>query len=183
MRHTVPFLMGPPLLVTATSCAYITVGTGVGVGLVVNGQTVHGMMHPEAGHMLLAAPNDGFEGTCKFHGACTEGLAATVRLDSAARLCTCLSCFLKPPQSLFQGALAARKGIDRNLLRDVLDSDPVWVSTAHALASLCSALILVVAPERIIISGGVMNRTCLYPMVRSKVSLYPSTPHRLGHDG
>ena len=61
-------------------------GTGIGVGLVVNGKTVHGMMHPEGGHMLAArlagdTGRDGhvFPGTCPFHGDCIEGLAATVR--------------------------------------------------------------------------------------------------------
>ncbi|CAN0457825.1 unnamed protein product, partial [Ectocarpus sp. 12 AP-2014] len=65
-----------------SSCAYITVGTGVGVGLVVNGQAVHGLMHPEAGHLCLKRmPGDDFPGVDSvFGGASVEGLASTVAL-------------------------------------------------------------------------------------------------------
>ena len=74
-----------PSFLAATSCAYITVGTGIGVGLVVNGKTVHGMLHPEGGHIMAGRmPNDlgldglPFLGTCPYHGDCIEGLTATV---------------------------------------------------------------------------------------------------------
>ena len=61
-----------------SSSAYITLGTGVGVGLVVNGKTVHGMMHPEGGHLMVQRlPDDTFEGTCPFHKTCIEGLCST----------------------------------------------------------------------------------------------------------
>jgi len=98
-----------------SSCAYITVGTGIGVGLVCNNETVHGLMHPEvtthflsnlnitipshlnniyfysdffqlnkkAGHIRVAKlPNDSFVGCCPYHGACVEGLCATVIAES-----------------------------------------------------------------------------------------------------
>eukprot|EP00903_Cladosiphon_okamuranus_P013672 g12733.t1 len=126
-----------------TSCAYITVGTGVGVGLVVNGQAVHGLMHPEAGHLCLKRmPGDDFAGVdATFGGASVEGLASTV-------------------------ALAARKNCQREDLPGVADEDPIWEATAHSLAGLCASLVLVVSPERIVLSGGVMNRTLLYGKVR-----------------
>ncbi|CAM9695850.1 unnamed protein product, partial [Hapterophycus canaliculatus] len=126
-----------------SSCAYITVGTGVGVGLVVNGQAVHGLMHPEAGHLCLKRmPGDDFAGVdTVFGGPSVEGLASTV-------------------------ALATRKNCSREELPNVPDEDPVWEATAHALAGLCASLVLVASPERIVLSGGVMNRTLLYGKVR-----------------
>jgi fructokinase len=125
-----------------TSCAYITVGTGVGVGLVVNGAPVHGLLHPEAGHLCLARmEGDSFPGTDDLFGASVEGLAATP-------------------------ALAARKGCERSELAALKDDDPIWEPAAHALAGLCASLVLVASPERIVLSGGVLNRKILYPMVR-----------------
>ena len=59
------------------SCIYITIGTGVGVGVIVDGNLVHGMMHPEGGHVLLSRlPEDAYKGFCPFHENCMEGLAA-----------------------------------------------------------------------------------------------------------
>lgn len=59
------------------------------------------------------------------------------------------------------------QGTLRENLPDISDEDPMWEATAHSLASLCASLVLVVSPERIVLSGGVMNRTILYPMVRT----------------
>ena len=122
-------------------------GTGVGVGLVINGKTVHGLVHPEGGHLPVARmPGDSFAGTCPFHGACIEGLCST-------------------------GALAARKGISPSELPGLDDNDPVWDACAFYLASLCANLILIASPERIAIGGGVLKRSILYPKIRRHVKI------------
>jgi len=126
------------------SAAYITVGTGVGVGLVVDGRPVHGLIHPEAGHMFVPRfPGDDFKGTCPFHKECVEGFVST-------------------------GALAARIGIAASDLPKVPDHDKAWEVIAFYLASLCANLVLTVSPSVIVIGGGVMNREVLYPLIRKK---------------
>lgn len=82
------------------SLAYITVGTGVGVGLVVNGKTVHGLLHPEGGHVPCHLPFNNFPGTCPYHANCVEGLTSS-------------------------GSLATLKKCDRHLLEKLSDDDPV----------------------------------------------------------
>jgi fructokinase len=130
---------------SVSSCAYITVGTGVGVGLVVNGRTVHGLMHPEAGHIIVGKRStDDFAGVCGFHGCCVEGRCSSV-------------------------ALAERAKVSLSQLPTLADDNPVWDDCAFYLAALCANIILMVCPERIVLSGGVMNRTCLYAMVRAHV--------------
>lgn len=125
-----------------SSCAYITVGTGVGVGLVINNKTVHGLVHPEAGHLQVRQKeNDTFKGSCPFHGCCIEGMVSA-------------------------GACAQRKGIDPSELKSLSDDDEVWDFFAYYLAQLCASIILMVSAEKIVIGGGVMNRESLYPKIR-----------------
>jgi len=127
-----------------TSCAYVTVGTGVGVGLVVNGGTVHGLMHPEAGHMYVPTlPDDTFGGNCPFHGCCVEGMCGTP-------------------------ALAARLNLPPAALKDLPDDHPVWDIVANQLAHLCNTLVMVASPQKISLGGGVMNRAILYPKIRKR---------------
>jgi len=110
--------------------AYITVGTGVGVGLIVNGELVHGFGHPELGHIPVArAPGDTFPGTCPFHGACVEGLASG-------------------------GAIAAQAGMPAE---QVPPDHPVWESATTALSQLLHTVVLATAPRRILIGGGVIH--------------------------
>ncbi|WP_395622297.1 ROK family protein [Sphingomonas daechungensis] len=112
--------------------AYITVGTGVGVGLVANGRPMRGFAHSELGHIRPARlPGDTWPGSCSFHGDCVEGLASGTALK--ARL---------------QG-----RAID-----SVLENDPVWESVAYALAQLCHTLVCAACPMRIAIGGGVIER-------------------------
>ena len=134
-----------------SSVAYITVGTGVGVGLVMNGQPVHGMMHPEGGHVIVKPlPNDTFQGyswgkeKSPYGGVHTvEGIASSV-------------------------ALTERLGNkDRNSLADVSDDDDIWDHAANALANLCVSLILLTSVQKIVLGGGIMNRSCLYDKIRT----------------
>ncbi len=115
-----------------TDLAYVTVGTGVGVGLIANGVPVHGYGHPELGHMRVARrPGDDWPGACSFHGACVEGIASG-------------------------GAIRAR--LNGKSFGDIADDDPMWESVAWALAQLCHVLVVSTAPEAILIGGGVMER-------------------------
>jgi len=126
----------------SSSCAYITVGTGVGVGLIINGKPVHGLLHPEAGHVQVRVqPGDSFGGSCPFHGQCIEGMCSS-------------------------GALAARNSITPAELASLPDDDPLWDTCAYYIAQLCANLVLLACPEHISIGGGVLNRSCLYPKIR-----------------
>lgn len=110
--------------------AYVTVGTGVGVGLIVNGKPTRGFAHCELGHIRVARlPGDEWPGSCPYHGDCVEGLAAG-------------------------SALSARFG---EAARDLPPDHPVWDSVAWALAQLCHAIVCAAAPRRIAMGGGVMQ--------------------------
>jgi len=129
-----------------SSCCYITVGTGIGVGIVIDGKVVTGLLHPEAGHFYAPKhPKDTFKGKgCPFHKTnCTEGLAAT-------------------------GALAERLKITQEQLPKVSDANKVWNFEAFYLAHLCSVLTCVVSPQVIVIGGGVLKRKILFPKIREE---------------
>ena len=111
--------------------AYVTVGTGVGVGLIVNGQPTRGFGHCELGHVRVKRlAGDDWPGACPYHGDCVEGLASG-------------------------GALQARFG-DR--LTEIGEDDPAWEPVVWALAQLCQAIVYAAAPNRIAMGGGVMER-------------------------
>ena len=124
--------------------AYITVGTGIGVGVVAHGQSVTGKLHPEAGHMRVArVPGDGFEGVCAYHNDCLEGLASGPAI----------------------GARAGRTG------ESVSDDDPVWPFVIDALAQGCANLLLTLASERIVLGGGVIvGRPWLIPAIETRMA-------------
>ena len=111
--------------------AYITVGTGVGVGLVVNGKPTRGFQHCELGHIRVARlPGDDWPGACPYHGGCVEGLAAG-------------------------GAIKKRLGVEN--AASLAADHPVWDTVAHAIAQLCHTIVCAGAPRRIVIGGGVVS--------------------------
>ncbi len=125
----------------ANSLAYVTIGTGIGVGLVIDGRTVRGLGHPEAGHLMLRRhPGHGdFAGTCPYHGDCLEGLASGPAIMAA------------------WGASLA----------DLPADHPAWAIQADYVGQLCATLILTVAPAHIVLGGGVMNQTRLIESART----------------
>lgn len=111
--------------------AYVTVGTGVGVGLIVNGAPTRGIGHCEAGHMRVARlAGDDWPGACPYHGACVEGLAAGP-------------------------AIAARTGAPAETLSH---DHPVWDTVVEAVAQMLQALAAATGPRRILVGGGVLGK-------------------------
>ncbi len=107
---------------------YITIGTGIGVGIIANDQPVLGTLHPEGGHLRIRRLGaDSFSGVCVFHGDCLEGLCSGPALGAR-----------------FGDALAAS------------DGDSRWEYVVDALAEACATLRLLLATERIVFGGGVM---------------------------
>jgi len=138
--------------------AYITVGTGVGVGLVANGQPTRGFGHSELGHIRVPRlAGDSFAGSCPFHGDCVEGLAAGP-------------------------SLKARVG---EAIGAIVADDPLWDSVGWALAQMCHVIVCAAAPRAIAIGGGVIGNQphliervegMLVESLAGYVSL-PSTPY------
>lgn len=124
------------------SAIYITIGTGVGVGVYVNGGLLHGLVHPEGGHILLMKhPKDTYEGKCPFHKTCMEGLAAGPSIEAR------------------WGKKAA----------ELADRDEVWELEAYYIAQAITDYILTYSPQKIILWGGVMHQEKLFGMVRKEV--------------
>jgi len=109
---------------------YVTVGTGIGGGVLIEGAAVHGLMHPEIGHIHPRRHelDANFAGVCPFHGDCLEGLASGP-------------------------AILARSG---NELWQLDAAHAQWEIEADYLGQLCAQLVLTVSPQRIIVGGGVM---------------------------
>lgn len=122
---------------------YLTVGTGIGGGAIVNGQPLHGLLHPEMGHLRVSHDweRDPYFGACPFHGDCLEGLAAGPGLVGR---------WGRPGESL-------------------PPDHEAWVLEAHYLAMGLVNLICALSPERIILGGGIMQQTRLFSMVRLEV--------------
>lgn len=127
----------------ASDVVYVTVGTGIGGGALVAGRPIHGLLHPEIGHIRPRRhPADQeFRGVCSFHGDCLEGLASGP-------------------------AIQARCGASL----DQLAQDHVqWDILADYLGQLCATLVLTNSPLRIVLGGGVMNQLRLFPAIRARV--------------
>lgn len=127
-----------------TQLAYVTVGTGIGVGIVIDGRPVHGLGHPESGHIIPRRheAHGDFPGICPFHGDCLEGLASGPAVEAAW-------------------------GVSPSQLPD---DHPFWEIQSHYLAQLCATLFLTVAPMRIVLGGGVMKHQRLLPTIREKTA-------------
>lgn len=130
-------------LTPQTCLAYVTVGTGIGVSVVMNGAPLVGMTHAEIGHVCLRRhdADAGFAGVCRFHGDCLEGLASGP-------------------------AIVARIG--RSL--EEIDADhPIWQIEADYLGQLCALLVNTVAPHQILLGGGVMQQQRLFPAIAERM--------------
>ncbi|NJN31561.1 MAG: ROK family protein [Synechococcales cyanobacterium RM1_1_8] len=133
---------------------YLTVGTGIGGGGLVNGKPIHGLLHPEMGHILIPhdLSVDPFPGCCPFHKDCLEGLASGFAMEKRWQ----------------------QKGAS------LPDDHPAWALEAGYLATGLVNFILMLSPERIIIGGGVMEQKQLFSQVRNqvrqKLNAYLSVP-------
>lgn len=119
---------------------YLTIGTGIGGGIVINDQAHHGAFHPEIGHLpVRRRPGDDFAGICPFHGDCLEGLASGP-------------------------AIAARTGQGADQLAP---THPIWAEVAREIADVIAALMLTLSPNRIVIGGGVGHgQPLLLPLIQ-----------------
>lgn len=122
---------------------YLTVGTGIGGGAIVNGQILHGLVHPEMGHIPIPhdRQQDPFPGCCPYHGDCLEGLASGPAIQKR---------WGTPPPEL--------------------PSDhPGWALEAHYLALGLASWVLTLSPKLIVLGGGVAQQLWLFPLIRSKL--------------
>ena len=122
---------------------YITIGTGVGVGVYAQGRLLHGMLHPEGGHILLPKhPDDKYRGRCPYHkDGCLEGLAAGPAVEERW----------------------GKKGAE------LADKEEVWELEAYYIAHALVSYILTLSPQKIILGGGIMHQAQLMPLIRKKV--------------
>jgi fructokinase len=127
------------------SILYITVGTGIGGGIVLNGKPVHGLIHPELGHIPVPIhPDDTFSGVCPYHQNCLEGMASGPSIER-------------------------RWGISA---KDLPPDHPAWDLEAYYLAKGLMSWILTVSPQRIIMGGGVMAQLHLFPLIRKYLKTF-----------
>ncbi len=126
-----------------TNGIYITIGTGIGIGVLAEGKLLHGMLHPEGGHILLARhSSDTYPGSCPYHTSCFEGLASGP-------------------------AIEGRYGRKAIALKEIPE---VWELEAEYIAKALVNYILILSPERIVLGGGVMHQEQLFPLIRRKTA-------------
>jgi len=122
---------------------YLTVGTGIGGGALVNGEVIHGLLHPEMGHIRIPHDLDAdpFPGSCPYHKDCLEGLASGP-------------------------AMQARWG---KRAQELPADHPAWTLEAHYLALGLATWVCTLSPERFLLGGGVMQQASLFPMIRQEL--------------
>ncbi|MCY9186458.1 MULTISPECIES: ROK family protein [Bacillus] len=120
------------------SCLYITVGTGIGAGAIIEGRLLQGLSHPEMGHIYIRRhPDDTYQGKCPYHKDCFEGLASGPAIESR------------------WGKKAA----------DLSHVNEVWELEGYYIAQALAQYILILAPKKMILGGGVMNQSQLFPYI------------------
>jgi fructokinase len=125
-----------------TDALYLTIGTGVGGGVMAGGKLLHGMLHPELGHIKMAvADGDTYKGKCPYHGTCFEGMAAGPAIEDRW----------------------GKKAVE------LADDDKVWDLESTYIAQALCTYILTLSPQIIILGGGVMHQEQLFPLIRKKV--------------
>ncbi|MFZ4453950.1 ROK family protein [Salibacterium aidingense] len=137
----------------AGSCVYLTVGTGIGGGAVVDGKVLEGFGHPEMGHILVRQhPDDHYEGACPYHKNCLEGMASGPAIEKR---------YNKKAQ-------------------DLASEEKIWEMEAYYLAQALVNYTLILRPETFILGGGVMKQSQLFPFIREQFSIllndYVETP-------
>jgi fructokinase len=124
------------------SCLYYTIGTGVGVGVYAEGKLVHGLVHPEGGHVFTRRhPDDSYVGKCPYHGDCLEGMASGP-------------------------AIEARWKVKGN---ELSADHPAWNMEAFYIGQAVAGAILLLSPQKVILGGGVMHQRQLFPLIREQV--------------
>ena len=125
-----------------TDAVYFTIGTGVGDGIMTNGKMLHGMLHPEAGHVkMVPRSGDTYKGKCPYHGTCFEGMAAGPAIEER------------------WGAKAVQ----------LADREEVWDLESYYIAQALMGIVLTLSPQKIILGGGVMHQKQLFSMIREKM--------------
>lgn len=123
---------------------YLTVGTGIGGGAIIHGRVLHGMLHPEMGHIRIPhdLAQDPYAGGCPYHGDCLEGLASGP-------------------------AMEARWGAKSQQLPS---SHPAWALEAHYIALALATWVCTLSPKRILLGGGVMQQSQLFELIRKELA-------------
>lgn len=126
-----------------TDVVYVTIGTGIGGGAVVNGEVMHGASHPEMGHVFVGreADDESFSGVCPYHSDCLESRASGPSMQSR---------WGKPPE-------------------DLPDDHPAWFLESRYIARGLANLTLTLSPQRIILGGGIALRSHIFPMIRNEL--------------
>jgi fructokinase len=120
---------------------YITIGTGIGGGALVGGRVIHGLVHPEMGHLRIPhEPRDSYAGNCPYHGDCWEGLAAGPAIEK-------------------------RWG---NPARELPADHPAWGLEARYIALALASLTVTLSPRRFLLGGGVMQQPHLFALIRQE---------------